>query len=59
MRGFCDERQQMRNFRVDRIAEQPKLLNQDTALPYIIIDGKGLEKKIRIHPCPPTPETNY
>ena len=26
------------------------LLNQDTALPYIIIDGKGLEKKIRIHP---------
>ncbi len=24
------------------------LLNQDTALPYIIIDGKGLEKKIRI-----------
>ena len=26
------------------------LLNQDTALPYIIIDGKGLDKKIRIHP---------
>lgn len=33
MRGFCDERQQMRNFRVDRIAEQPKLLNQIAAMP--------------------------
>jgi len=28
MRGFCDERQEMRNFRLDRIAEQPKILNQ-------------------------------
>lgn len=27
-RGFCDERQEMRNFRLDRIAEQPKILNQ-------------------------------
>lgn len=33
MRGFCDERQQMRNFRVDRIAEQPKLLNQIAVMP--------------------------
>lgn len=24
MRGFCDERQEMQNFRLDRIAEQPK-----------------------------------
>lgn len=28
MRGFFDERQEMRNFRLDRIAEQPKILNQ-------------------------------
>ena len=28
MRGFCDERHEMRNFRLDRIAEQPKILNQ-------------------------------
>lgn len=28
MRGFCDERQDMRNFRIDRIAEKPKILNQ-------------------------------
>jgi predicted DNA-binding transcriptional regulator YafY len=28
MRGFCDERQEMRNFRIDRIYEQPKILNQ-------------------------------
>lgn len=28
MRGFCDERQEMRNFRLDRIAEQPNILNQ-------------------------------
>ena len=28
MRGFCDERQEMRNFRLDRIAEQPKILDQ-------------------------------
>ncbi len=28
MRGFCDERQEMRNFRIDRIYEQPKVLNQ-------------------------------
>lgn len=33
MRGFCDERQQMRNFRVDRIAEQPKLLSQIAVMP--------------------------
>lgn len=33
MRGFCDERQQMRNFRVDRIAEQPKLLNHIAVMP--------------------------
>jgi len=28
MRGFCDERQEMRNYRLDRIAKQPKILNQ-------------------------------
>ena len=28
MRGFFDERQEMRNFRLDRIAEQSKILNQ-------------------------------
>nr|WP_288974938.1 WYL domain-containing protein [uncultured Shuttleworthia sp.] len=28
LRGFCDERQAMRTFRIDRIAEQPKILNQ-------------------------------
>lgn len=28
MRGFCDERQEMRNFRLDRITEQPSILNQ-------------------------------
>ena len=33
MRGFCDERQEMRNFRIDRIAEQPKLLNQIAVMP--------------------------
>ena len=33
MRGFCDERQEMRNFRLDRIAEQPKILNQITVMP--------------------------
>ena len=26
--GFCDERQAVRTFRIDRIAEQPKILNQ-------------------------------
>mgnify|MGYP004490633249 CR=1 FL=1 len=33
MRGFCDERQEMRNFRLDRIAEQPKILNQIVVMP--------------------------
>ena len=33
MRGFCDERQGMRNFRLDRIAEQPKILNQIAVMP--------------------------
>ena len=33
MRGFCDERQKMRNFRLDRIAEQPKILNQIVVMP--------------------------
>ena len=28
VRGFCDERQAMRNFRVDRIKEVPALLNE-------------------------------
>lgn len=28
MRGFCGERQEMRAFCRDRIAEQPKILNQ-------------------------------
>ena len=33
MRGFCDERQEMRNFRLDRIAEQSKILNQIVVMP--------------------------
>lgn len=33
MRGFCDERQDMRNFRLDRIAEQPKILSQIAVMP--------------------------
>lgn len=33
MRGFCDERQEMRNFRLDRIAEQLKILNQIAVMP--------------------------
>ena len=33
LRGFCDERQEMRNFRLDRIAEQPNILNQVTVMP--------------------------
>lgn len=33
MRGFCDERQEMRNFRLDRIDEQPKILNQVAVMP--------------------------
>ena len=33
MRGFCDERQGMRNFRLDRIAEQPSILNQIAVMP--------------------------
>lgn len=33
MRGFCDERQEMRNFRLDRIAEQPNILNQIAVVP--------------------------
>ena len=33
MRGFCDERQEMRNFRLDRIAEQPKILSQIAIMP--------------------------
>lgn len=33
LRGFCDERQAMRTFRIDRIAEQPKILNQIAVLP--------------------------
>ena len=28
MRGFCDERQEMRNFRLDRIASRPQLLDE-------------------------------
>lgn len=32
MRGFCDECQEMRNFRIDRIYEQPKILNQITVM---------------------------
>lgn len=27
-----------------------ELLNEDKPLPYIIVDGKGIEKKVRIHP---------
>ena len=33
MRGFCDERQEMRNFRLDRIAEHPRILNQIIVMP--------------------------
>lgn len=33
MRGFCDERQEMRNFRLDRIAQQPNILNQIAVMP--------------------------
>ena len=33
LRGFCDERQAMRTFRIDRIAEQPKILNQIAVSP--------------------------
>ena len=33
MRGFCDERQEMRNVRLDRIAEQPSILNQIAVMP--------------------------
>ncbi len=28
MRGFCNERQEMRNFRIDRIYEQPKICGE-------------------------------
>ena len=33
VRGFCDERQEMRNFRIDRINEQPRILNQIAVMP--------------------------
>lgn len=33
LRGFCEERQAVRTFRIDRIAEQPKILNQIAVLP--------------------------
>ena len=33
LRGFCDERQAMRTFRIDHIAEQPKILNQIAVSP--------------------------
>lgn len=33
MRGFCDERNEMRNFRLDRINEQPEILNQIVVMP--------------------------
>lgn len=33
MRGFCDERQEMRNFRLDRIYEKPKILNDIAQMP--------------------------
>ena len=33
MRGFCDERQEMPNFRLDRIAEHPRMLNQIIVMP--------------------------
>ena len=33
LRGFCDERQAVRTFRIDRIAEQPKILNQIAVSP--------------------------
>ena len=33
VRGFCDERQAMYTFRIDRIAEQPKILNQIAVSP--------------------------
>lgn len=32
-RGFCDERQNMRNFRIDRISEQPTILNEVAVMP--------------------------
>lgn len=33
LRGFCDDRQAMRTFRIDHIAEQPKILNQIAVSP--------------------------
>ena len=33
LRGFCEERQAVRTFRIDRIAEQPKILNQIAGSP--------------------------
>ena len=33
MRGFCDERREMRNFRLDRIAAQPEILSQTAVAP--------------------------
>ena len=33
MRGYCDERMQMRNFRLDRISGEPILLNEIAVLP--------------------------
>ena len=36
--------------RSKQLIQYIELLNEDEPLPYIILDGKNLEKKIRIHP---------
>ncbi len=46
MRGFCDERQEMRNFRLDRIAEQPKILNQIAVMPPNDYNPAGYSKHV-------------
>ena len=46
MRGFCDERQEMRNFRLDRIAEQPNILNQIAVMPPEGYNPAGYSKHV-------------
>lgn len=46
VRGFCDERQEMRNFRIDRIHTAPDILNEIAVMPPEDYDPAKYRKEV-------------
>lgn len=48
MRGFCGEHREMQDFRWDRIAEQPKILNQIAVMPPEVYTPADYSKHVHV-----------